>query len=266
MMPRSCPICGADNRSRPRHHYSRSPWELKQCAQCGLVYLENPPAQENLQDKYSWDETWSAEHQRRRHSEPVLYYTGRVLQSVPKKLFKRDKLIAWIRRYVAPGPILDVGCASGHTLLKLPPEYIPFGLDITHEATIANERFAARGGQAVQGDALSVLASFPENFFHGVLMSSYLEHDPEPRRTLDLAHRVLRPGGRLILKVPNYASWNRTVRGARWCGFRHPEHVNYFTPALLRLVLESAGLRLLRSALPDRLPTSDNMWALAEKP
>lgn len=264
-MPRLCPICSTDNRARPPQRYSQPPWELKQCMDCGLVYLENPPSSEKLESDFSWDKTWSAEHRRRRHSEPVLYYTGRALQSVPKRLFKRDKLIAMVRRYVAPGPILDVGCASGHTLLRLPPEYIPFGLDITHEAQIANERFSARAGQAVQGDAISVLSSFEENFFCGVLMSSYLEHDPAPRRTLELAAHVLRPGGRVILKVPNYACWNRAVRGARWCGFRHPDHVNYFTPVLLRRLIESAGLRVVRCHLADHLPTSDNMWLVAEK-
>ena len=264
-MPRVCPICATDNSAQRPHRYSQAPWELKQCAHCGLVYLENPPAAEKLESEFAWDKSWSEEHQRRRHSEPVLYYTGRALQSIPKRLFKRDKLITWVRRYIAPGPILDVGCASGHTLLRLPAEYVPFGLDITHEAQIANERFSARGGQALQGDAVSILAKFPENFFQGVLMSSYLEHDTNPRRTLALTRRVLGPGGRLILKVPNYACWNRSVRGARWCGFRHPDHVNYFTPAHLRRLLESAGLRLVRSSLPDRLPTSDNLWTLAEK-
>jgi SAM-dependent methyltransferase len=265
-MPRPCPICAADNSRRPAHHYSQPPWELKQCAQCGLVYLENPPAALQLETDFAWDKTWSEEHARRRRREPFLYYTGRALQSIPKKLFQRDKLIASIRRFVVPGPILDVGCASGHTLLKLPDAYIPYGLDVTHEAAIAHQRFSTRGGQAIQGDAISVLRNFPENLFSGVLMSSYLEHETDPRSALELATRVLRPGGRLILKVPNYACWNRTVRGARWCGFRYPDHVNYFNPALLLRLVQSSGLRIARSSFLDHLPTSDNMWLIAEKP
>lgn len=38
---RSCPICGTDNRRVETNRYSRDGWALKECAGCGLVYLEN---------------------------------------------------------------------------------------------------------------------------------------------------------------------------------------------------------------------------------
>ena len=68
------------------------------------------------------------------------------------------------------------------------------------------------------------------------------------------------------VKVPNYACFNRTVRGDRWCGFRWPDHVNYFTPRTLREMVESAGLRIARMNFFDRHPFSDNMYAVLEKP
>ena len=94
-------------------------------------------------------------------------------------------------------------------------------------------------------------------------MHAFLEHEMHPLETLRAAARVLRPDGRLILKMPNYASINRRVRGARWCGFRFPDHVNYFTPASLRAMVQAAGLRVVRMHVSDRLPTSDNMWLVA---
>ncbi len=263
---RSCPICGRDNRAQSPHPYSQSPWELKQCAGCGLLYLENPPACEHLECDFAWEKTWAEEDARRRGSRPVLYYAGRGLQAIPKRLFKRDKLMAWVRRYVEAGPVLDVGCAGGHTLLKLPPEYVPYGIEVSRElARLANERFAARGGEVIQGDALSALPKFQPEFFTGLIMTSYLEHEVDPHQALVAAARLMRHGARLIVKVPNYASWNRAVRGAKWCGFRYPDHVNYFTPGLLRRVVREAGLRIARFGFSDRLPTSDNMWLLAEK-
>ena len=267
LLLRTCPICSLDNRSQPVHPYSEPPWELKQCAGCGLVYLESAPAYQKLETEFAWEKTWAEEGRLRRRREPVLYYASRALQSIPKRLFRRDKLMSWVRRYIAPGQILDVGCAGGHTLLKLPDDYIPFGVEVSKElASIARARFSARGGDAIQGDAIAVLPRLPADSFSGVLMTSYLEHELDPGTVLKHVARIMRPGARAIIKVPNFASWNRIVRGRRWCGIRHPDHVNYFTPALLDRLLRAGGLHVLRFGPFDRFPTSDSMWLVAEKP
>ncbi|MGZ4819071.1 MAG: class I SAM-dependent methyltransferase [Terriglobales bacterium] len=266
LLLRTCPICGLDNRSQPVHPYSEPPWELKQCAGCGLLYLENAPAYQKLETEFAWEKTWAEEGRRRRRREPVLYYAGRALQAIPKRLFRRDKLMSWVRRYFAPGQILDVGCAGGHTLLQLPDGYVPFGIEVSRElADMARTRFSARGGDVIQGNAISALLRLPADSFSGVLMTSYLEHEVDPRTVLEQVARIMRPGARAIIKVPNFACWNRRVRGTRWCGFRYPDHVNYFTPALLDRLLRAGGLRVLRFAVWDRFPFSDNMWLVAEK-
>jgi hypothetical protein len=76
---------------------------------------------------------------------------------------------------------------------------------------------------------------------------------------------VLAPGGFAVVKVPNYASLNRMVMGAHWCGFRYPEHLNYFTPKSLAGMAAKAGFAA-GFGLTGRLPTSDNMWAVLTKP
>jgi hypothetical protein len=75
----------------------------------------------------------------------------------------------------------------------------------------------------------------------------------------------LSPGGVALVKVPNYGSINRWVMGRRWCGFRFPDHLNYFTPARLRTMAEECGYRV-EFGLAGRLPTSDNMHAVLTRP
>jgi glyoxylate reductase len=53
-----------------------------------------------------------------------------------------------------------------------------------------------------------------------VVMRSYLEHEPRAREVLAGVHAVLRTGGIAVVKVPNYASWNRRIMREGWCGFR----------------------------------------------
>jgi len=69
-----------------------------------------------------------------------------------------------------------------------------------------------------------------------------------------------------VIKTPNYASWNRHIRGVDWCGYHIPAHCNYFTPHTLRELLRKARLEPLVRPLLDCLPTSDSLWMVARKP
>ncbi len=240
---------------------------LRQCAGCGLVYLENPPPALELAEELAWEKTYYEERRRRREREPVLQGLGAAVNFLRARVFRRDKLSALARRHFPAGRILDVGCSDGAALARLPAGYVPFGIEVSKGLQrLAEEKFSARGGRSVRSDALSGMLQFPEASFDGVVMMSYLEHEANPRQALEQAVRLLRPGASLIVKAPNYACWNRSVRGARWCGFRSPEHVNYFTPQLLRRLVMECGLRVRQFGFLDRLPTSDNMWLVAEKP
>jgi SAM-dependent methyltransferase len=246
--------------------YSLAPWELKRCAGCGLVYLVNPPEYVRLEEEFAWEKTWAEESEKRRQRNPVLYTIAHGFGTVPKRLLRRDKLGNWVRRFVAPGPVLDVGCGEGVALERLPLQFIPFGVEISKEqAQVAQSRVAPRGGRVVQADALSGMKQFEAGFFTGVIMNSYLEHEVNPHGALEAARALMRPNSRLIIKVPNFSSYNRIFRGARWCGFRYPDHVNYFSPPLLAQLLRDVGFRVVRAGFADHFPTSDNMWALAEK-
>ena len=263
---RACPVCGCDNVSRPPDRYSQPPWILKRCSRCGMVYLENPLAYAALASEMAWEKTFAAESETRRGRHPLLYRATRAPKAAWQRLLRRDKLVSWARRYFAPGPVLDVGCAGGHTLERLPGQFVPYGIEISAELSrLAQQRFAPRGGRVVQGDALSALGQFDAGFFTGLIMTSFLEHEAEPRAVLAAAGRVMRPESCLIVKAPNFASWNRAARGAHWCGFRFPDHVNYFTPRLLGALVAGSGFHLLRFGILDRFPTSDTMWLAARR-
>ncbi len=265
LMQNDCPLCGSQNRDAPSLGYSRDGWQLKQCARCEMVYLENPPRPEALEDELAWEKTFAEESVARRRRHPLLHALSRAPKALLQGATRRDKLMSLVTGYIAPGTVLDVGCAGGHTLAKLPAAYVPFGIEISHELSQQAARaFAPRGGRVVQADALAGLDTLPRAEFSGVIMTSFLEHDIHARTTLAKAKQVMRAGARLIVKVPNYASWNRTLRREAWCGFRFPDHVNYFTPKTLRQLMQDAGFKVIRFGISDRMPTSDTMWLVAE--
>jgi hypothetical protein len=81
---------------------------------------------------------------------------------------------------------------------------------------------------------------------------------------LEETYRVLGTGGVALIKVPNFGSLNRLIMGKKWCGFRYPDHLNYFTPKSLMHMGKKCGF-IVSFGLKGRLATNDNIHALFRK-
>ena len=264
---RDCPLCGADNHAQPASRYSQAPWELKTCAACRFVYLENPPGYTELEENFAWEKTSAAEEARRDAERPLAKRFSRAFRHFRQRVLKRDKLSTLLFQQLPRGKVLDIGCGGGGVLARLPTDrYQPHGIEISRAlAAAANALAQARGGRVVQANAIAGLAQFAPDSLDVALLSGFLEHETQPALLLRELRRVLRPGAPVIVKVPNYGCLNRLVRGAKWCGFRHPDHVNYFTPRSLARLADDCGFRVARCTLGDRWPLSDNLWAVLQK-
>ena len=258
--PRLCPQCG-DANGRMLADYSVDPWRLVQCEACdGFVYLQNAPAYSRLADEFAWEKTSAVERERRRVKYPVVNFIERMTRW-RLSLFpgKRTRLY---RRLFQKGRVLDVGCASGQSI---PEPFIPYGIEISQVlARKAQENMAARSGRAICAPAIEGISQFPDRYFSGVVLSSFLEHEVNPKTLLEQVARVMADDGKAYIRVPNFSSINRHVMGAKWCGFRHPDHVNYFTPKSLRRMARDCGLRM-RLINPFMLPFNDNINAVLSK-
>jgi SAM-dependent methyltransferase len=180
-------------------------------------------------------------------------------------LLPKRTMEAYVTARVSEGRVVDLGCGEGAALLKLPPAYTPFGIEISSAlAAHADRLFRGRGGYAINASSLSGLRQFPDGFFDAATLRSYLEHEQHPMPVLRELRRVLAPRGFAVVKVPNFGSLNRIVTGRRWCGFRYPDHLNYFTPRTLTAMAARCGFST-RFGVTGWLPTSDNMWAVLSK-
>jgi SAM-dependent methyltransferase len=255
LITRDCPLCGSD-RDRPEPRYSVAPWRLVRCARCAFVYLKDAPSYERLADELAWEKTPMDERVRRRRNHPVVVWiertTGWRLSSI---LDKRTRLY---RRLFKSGRVLDIGCLRGR---GIPEPLIPYGVEISRAmAREADAYMKSRGGRVVCAPALEGIAEFPDRYFAGVILSSVLEHEINPKPLLCQVARVLADGGRAYVRVPNFGGANRRVMGAKWSGFHHPYHVNYFTTDALRRMAADCGLRLRR--LNPLSPFDDNIKAV----
>ncbi|MGD0279306.1 MAG: class I SAM-dependent methyltransferase [Smithella sp.] len=262
---RLCPLCGTDNVRVKPSIYSRDQWIIKKCARCNFVYLENPPSYEELEETYAWEKTSHQVAQKK--TESALRRGVRVIEHYKDRLIRRDKLIALVKQNFPAGPVIDVGCGGGEVIARLDQKYIPSGIEVSKQLSSRAQKIAeSRGGRVYCGNALLGLDTFEKHSFTGAIMSAYFEHESAPREVLQKIMRILRPGAPLVIKVPNYGCINRMVMGGRWCGFRYPDHVNYWTPKSLKQIIGDTGFEIVRFNIGDRFPTSDNMWLIARKP
>lgn len=253
---RACPVCDRAD-SEPLEAYSRNHWSVELCLGCGHVYLKNPPGYSALEQDFAWQKTYASEHERRLQENPVAYRLD-VATRFRHTWFRRTTAQKY-RGWFGSGNVLDIGCANSNDWFE---GFTPYGIEISKElAEEADQMMRARGGYCIFGPGASAIWQFPEAMFDGIVMSSYLEHEEQPLKVLLGAARALKPNGAIYVRVPNFGSINRRLAGRNWCGFRWPDHVNYFTVADLRSIAAKAGLRV-RLLTPVRLPFDDNINAL----
>jgi len=258
---RSCPLCQNSNRDVPAGPFSREQWDIITCEKCAFVYLRTVPLNEFLSETLAWEVSWLKEAQRRRKEYPIIDWIDRTTRWRMRILPRVDASDVLIAR-VSEGPVLDVGCGRGDRFEKVPPGLTPYGIDISKAlAAEADARFRTRGGSCIHAPAMDGIATFPDAFFAGALLRSYLEHDADAYGVLRALRTKIRPDGIVVVKVPNYGSFNRLVYGKKWCGFRWPDHVNYFTKDSLRAMAEAAGYTVHFPVMLS-LPTDDNMIAI----
>jgi 2-polyprenyl-3-methyl-5-hydroxy-6-metoxy-1,4-benzoquinol methylase len=222
---------------------------LNSCASCRCLFLNPLPGDDEIARFYPAQYWWNA-------AGPGLLKT---LESIYRRIALHDHVsfisgAAAGERRGREKDLLDVGCGSG-TLMGLLKErgFRPVGVDFSAEA--AKVAAQENGVRVVVGSLVD--AAFPDESFDLVTLFHVMEHVTNPREVLAEVARILKPGGAVILQVPNIDSWQFRIFGAKWYGLDIPRHViDYSKDAMLKLLNESGFLpvRVRHFNLRDNAP------------
>lgn len=158
-----------------------------------------------------------------------------------------DRWITRLRgeREGAPLRVLDAGCGDGVNLSFLSGlEGLELSGSDYNPLRVERAREAFPKVRMSREDLLGL--SFPDGRFDLVLCSQVLEHIPEDGRVLAELHRVVAPGGVLVLGVPNEGCLLARLRN-RWLEpsiGRTTDHVHFYTQRAIGERARRAGFRL----------------------
>jgi len=172
----------------------------------------------------------------------------------------RAEVLARVRG-VRGRDILEVGCGEGMMFDGTGTQPVQMDVSVTRVT-----RAAGKGRFLLCADGYAL--PFTDRSFEAVLLIAVLEHTREPARLLAEANRVLKPGGKVVIVVPN--DWTMSA-GRLLLGkfpIRYPDHLTITTPARMRAWLRE-GFRIVEGFnLPFRaLPFACNLYyfVVAEK-
>ncbi len=231
-----CALCGPGPRQRELHEFP--PYGVVACEGCGLVFLSPRPTEAAALALYQDPAYYDSETKGQGYDE-YLELRGNWLRTFRGRLRQ-------IRPHAPAGRVLDVGCGPGFFLdAAAELGYEAWGVDPSaYAVSLARERH----GERVRVGVIESAAFEPASFDLLVAQDAF-EHVYAPRRFLDAAHRLLKPGGVLAITTPDPTSLLARVSGRGWVSFKIPEHVYYWSPATIRRALAPAfEVRRLTSA------------------
>lgn len=220
--------------------FEASPKEfaLHRCGSCGCLFLHPMPSPAEVATFYPADYWWSP------RGTPI---------GAAEALYRRIVLLDHQRfvtraaggmtRPAEQVQILDVGCGSGALLGMLGAKgFQVTGLDFSPEASAIALR--EHGVRVVVGSLAE--ARFADRSFDVVTLFHVMEHVPDPAPVLAEVARILKPGGRLIVQVPNIDSLQFRWFGARWYGLDVPRHLIDYSLRSIVGAIERCGFRPIR--------------------
>jgi 2-polyprenyl-3-methyl-5-hydroxy-6-metoxy-1,4-benzoquinol methylase len=238
---RPCNLCDA---TRAREIFVKNGFSLVQCRSCGLVYVDDPPAADELRRLYSFD---------------AGYHTTCVGdKSADTALHRRSarEYYDLLSRYKSGGSLLDVGCSTGFFLRVARDQgWETCGLEISPDtASLARDRY---GLDVLTGTLEET--TFPANRFDAVTLWDVIEHVQDPVTTMSIVHRILKDDGLVAFLTPNVGGlFPRAAYAAAriidyWPHPEPPHHLFQFSKTTARRLVTRTGFTV-RQVVDKRIP------------
>lgn len=223
---RPCPLCGGKTHPRftavdENHHVSNIRFTYLKCSACQGIFLDKPP--DDLGRYYQSE-----------------YYAIPPLERLQHLADKDRNKIDMVRRFVTSGRLLEVGPAFG--VFAWQAKQVGFVVDVIEmDARCCEYLRHTLGVNVTQSDnPVAAMESLPQH--EVIAIWHVLEHLPDSLAFLRAAAANLKPGGVLVIAMPNPDAWQFKVMGRHWPHLDAPRHVTLIPQAWISRQASALGL------------------------
>lgn len=245
-----CNLCGAD-RTKIIYHvpvrpdqlgiYGQDVWPIVQCQQCGLVYTNPRLDTLALQEYYKFNNEFDYQFIQ------DWFIGSAALQKPTWQRFLRT-----IQRFVPSGKLLDIGCGPGSFLVEA--QQVGYQVEGQEVASYFVEYCRSNHGLLIhQGEVGDI--PVPPHSFDCITAFDVIEHHPNPRKMLQEIHRLIRPGGLVVVGTHDLGNPFAQWYGRFWRHINPIGHLTYFTRRTLTAMLKNSGFEVVQTG---GLHTIDN--------
>lgn len=190
----SCPVCGSGLRHLAQKIYKVPYYK---CGKCGTLYTGKLPDMEEMRKYYER----SRDYSRQSYSDKKTYEYRARETSLPKIKFVSGFIANSGKKW------LDVGSGIGDVVYNLRKKgYDARGLEVSSESIKFSKKIF---GLDLENKTIhDILEEEGPGSFDVISYFGVLEHIPEPMKQVSAAVKLLKPGGILVLEVPNADSFS----------------------------------------------------------
>jgi 2-polyprenyl-3-methyl-5-hydroxy-6-metoxy-1,4-benzoquinol methylase len=197
-----------------KYYFKKGKYRYYRCQSCFLVATFPVPTPKEIIEHYKNNYSFGNYMLLKKYSKNYLKnYEGmadELKKSLGKKSLKNIK-------------ILDIGCFTGDFMEILRKKGANvYGVEIQEEAAkIARKRFKNK----IINKDITDLSSFSKNSFDCITMLGLVEHVKDPKKLIEIAEKILKPEGTLMIQTPNNTSLPSKITNKYWPPYTPVEHI-----------------------------------------
>ena len=233
----NCPICQSEKHTFWRqaidHNVSKDVFKISECNSCGFRFTNPRPTANTIGEYYKTENYIS-------HSSTNKGIINKVYHKVRQRAIKqKEQLINSISK---DKTLLDIGCGTGDFLGYCKNKnWECLGLEPDQSA----RKLALKNNNIIAED-LSHLNKIESNSKDTITMWHVLEHVYNLNEDIQEYKRILKPGGHLVVAVPNCSSHDADHYQENWAALDLPIHLYHFQPKDINYLMQNHGMNLIK--------------------